>query len=409
MDIQPIKNALGHAAALAEIEALMCAKRDTPEGDRLDVLVTLVQAYETKHHPIDPPDPINRVYEVLARKRPLTLNMIRRLTKGLSTAARLALLTQDSRGVSLENPDEHAIAERDPRAFLNRFASGAILDEVQRCPHLLPWLQGLVDERGRTGDFVLTGSSQFDPIAGITQSLAGRVRRIALLPLTADELAAVGKLPSTLEDFLLCGSYPALYDRELSPGDWFPNYVSTYLERDVRQLVAEVACARGVAGREAWGAAPAALSGQGLIERALQLADAARHVQGADVAAVGAEQHHRAVLRAVSPGKGSTLGQLQVRHQKVHAARVVATQVVHQLHHRGAAKVAVVVGQHQRGCASADACQVGRVTGARQLLPDGASNRHHGQQDEKPAQPGAARRTNGEGRTGIHGWSVGVR
>jgi predicted AAA+ superfamily ATPase len=88
------------------------------------------------------------------------------------------------------------------------------------------------------GDFVLTGSAQFDLIAGITQSLAGRVGRIELLPLTVDELAAAGKLPSTLEDLLLCGGYPALYDRELSPGDWFPNYVSTYLERDVRQLVA---------------------------------------------------------------------------------------------------------------------------------------------------------------------------
>ncbi len=110
MDIQPIKNALSHAGALAQIVALMSAKHDTPGGDRLDVLVTLVQAYEAKHHPIDPPDPIeairfrmdqsglvvkdlvpyigpiNRVYEV-ARKRPLTLNMIRRLTKGLGIPA----------------------------------------------------------------------------------------------------------------------------------------------------------------------------------------------------------------------------------------------------------------------------------------------------------------------------------
>ena len=155
---------------------------------------------------------------------------------GKTTLARA--LFADKAYVSLENPDEHAFAERDPRAFLNRFASGAILDEVQRCPQLLSWLQGLVDERGRMGDFVLTGSAQFDLIAGITQSLAGRVGRIELLPLTADELAAADKLPSTLEDFLLCGGYPALYDRELSPGDWFPNYVSTYLERDVRQLVA---------------------------------------------------------------------------------------------------------------------------------------------------------------------------
>jgi hypothetical protein len=144
----------------------------------------------------------------------------------------------DKAYVSLENPDEHEFAERDPRAFLKRFESGAILDEVQRCPHLLSWLQGLVDERRRMGDFVLTGSAQFDLISGITQSLAGRVGRIELLPFSGAELAAVGKLPDSLEDMLLRGAYPALYDRELLPGDWFPNYVTTYLERDVRQLIA---------------------------------------------------------------------------------------------------------------------------------------------------------------------------
>ena len=138
----------------------------------------------------------------------------------------------------LQNPDAHAFAERGPRAFLNRFGSGAILDEVQRCPHLLSWLRGQVNEREKTGDFVLTGSTLFDLIAGITQSLTGNVGRIALLPLTEDEFADAGKLPSMLEDFLLCGGYPALYDRELSPGDCFPNYVSTYLGPDVRQLVA---------------------------------------------------------------------------------------------------------------------------------------------------------------------------
>jgi len=111
MEIQPVKNESSYRAALAAIESLMMAKRDTPEGDRLDVLVTLVQAYEAKHHPIDPPDPIeaikfrmdqsgmgvkdlvpfigplNRVYEVLARKRPLTLHMIRRLNKGMGIPA----------------------------------------------------------------------------------------------------------------------------------------------------------------------------------------------------------------------------------------------------------------------------------------------------------------------------------
>jgi predicted AAA+ superfamily ATPase len=94
----------------------------------------------------------------------------------------------DKTYVSLENPDEREFAERDPGRFLQRFTEGAILDEVQRCPALLSWLQGLVDERGRMGDFILTGSAQFDLISGMTQSLAGRVGRIELLPLSIGEL-----------------------------------------------------------------------------------------------------------------------------------------------------------------------------------------------------------------------------
>lgn len=140
--------------------------------------------------------------------------------------------------VSLENPDEREFAGRDPKGFLARFPGGAILDEVQRCPALFSWLQGVVDERRIMGDFVLTGSAQFDLIAGVTQSLAGRVGRIELLALSAHELDTANKLPRSLEDALLCGGYPALFDRALSPGDWFPNYVTTYLERDVRQLIA---------------------------------------------------------------------------------------------------------------------------------------------------------------------------
>jgi uncharacterized protein len=140
--------------------------------------------------------------------------------------------------VSLENPDERAFALQDPKRFLQRFPDGAVLDEVQRCPELLSWLQGWVDERGLMGDFVLTSSAQFDLIAGITQTLAGRVGRVELLPLSAAELAAAQKAPADLNTALFKGGYPALYDREVSPQDWFANYIATYLERDVLQLVA---------------------------------------------------------------------------------------------------------------------------------------------------------------------------
>ena len=140
--------------------------------------------------------------------------------------------------VSLENPDELAFATTDPKRFLAQFAQGAVLDEVQRCPSLLSWLQGAVDERRQMGDFVLTGSAQFDLVAGITQSLAGRVGRVELLPLSMQELDHAGMAPASLEDTLFQGGYPALYDRPLAPHDWFANYMATYVERDVRQLLA---------------------------------------------------------------------------------------------------------------------------------------------------------------------------
>jgi predicted AAA+ superfamily ATPase len=145
---------------------------------------------------------------------------------------------KDKTYVSLENPDDREFARKDPKRFLQRFTNGAILDEVQRCPELLSWLQGWVDERGIMGDFVLTGSAQFDLLAGITQTLAGRVGHVELLPLSAAELWAAGKAPSDLNNTLFQGGYPALYDRDISPPDWFANYMATYLERDVRQLIA---------------------------------------------------------------------------------------------------------------------------------------------------------------------------
>jgi predicted AAA+ superfamily ATPase len=139
--------------------------------------------------------------------------------------------------VSLENPEEREFAVADPRRFLARFSQGAVLDEVQRCPGLLSWLQQRVDENRRMGEFVLTGSAQFDLMAGMTQSLAGRVGRVELLPLSGTELGPE-RLPPQLETLLWRGGYPALYDRDLAPTDWFANYVATYLERDVRQLIA---------------------------------------------------------------------------------------------------------------------------------------------------------------------------
>jgi predicted AAA+ superfamily ATPase len=155
---------------------------------------------------------------------------------GKTTLARA--LFADKPYLTLEDPDERAFADADPRGFLARFPDGAIFDEVQRCPGLFSYLQGIVDERRRMGEFILTGSQQFGLMSNIAQSLAGRVGLLQLLPFSLAELKEGGKLPAMLDAAMFQGSYPALYDRPVAPGDWFPNYVSTYVERDVRQLLA---------------------------------------------------------------------------------------------------------------------------------------------------------------------------
>lgn len=139
--------------------------------------------------------------------------------------------------VSLENLDERNFAINDPKRFLARFKNGAILDEVQRCPELLSWLQTLVDDRKIMGNFVLTGSAELDLMSEMNQSLAGRIGRLELLPFAGNELLC-NVLPNSLNELLLTGGYPALYDREISTNDWFSNYVATYVERDIRNVLA---------------------------------------------------------------------------------------------------------------------------------------------------------------------------
>lgn len=155
---------------------------------------------------------------------------------GKTTLARH--LFADKPYVSLEDPAELAFAAEDPRGFLARFKQGAIFDEAQRWPDLFSYLQGMVDEDRSPGRFVLTGSQQFGLMAGVTQSLAGRVAMSRLLPLSAAEMADVGNGQSTLDEVIWRGGYPALNVGSLTaPADWFASYVATYLERDVRQVL----------------------------------------------------------------------------------------------------------------------------------------------------------------------------
>jgi hypothetical protein len=139
--------------------------------------------------------------------------------------------------LSLEDPDVRRMALDDARAFLERLPDGAVLDEVQRAPELLSYLQTRVDADGRMGLFVLTGSQHFGLMSKITQSLAGRTAFIELLPFSVRELEEAGVGPLSLDAMLFTGGYPALYDRRLSPREWFPAYVTAYVERDVRQLL----------------------------------------------------------------------------------------------------------------------------------------------------------------------------
>lgn len=139
--------------------------------------------------------------------------------------------------LSLEDPDVRRMALDDPRAFLDRLGDGGVLDEVQRAPQLLSYLQTRVDADGRLGLFLLTGSQQFGLMSEISQSLAGRSAFIELLPFSADELERAAKVVPSLEAMLYTGGYPAIYDRGLDPRVWFAAYVTAYVERDVRQLL----------------------------------------------------------------------------------------------------------------------------------------------------------------------------
>jgi predicted AAA+ superfamily ATPase len=124
----------------------------------------------------------------------------------------------------------------DPHGFLGQFPAGAVLDEVQRVPELLSYIQTIVDQKAVEGLFVLTGSQNFLLMDTVAQSLAGRVAIHKLLPLSLEELEASGRPPSGLDELLFRGGYPRLYGKPLDSTQWLGDYVETYLERDVRQL-----------------------------------------------------------------------------------------------------------------------------------------------------------------------------
>lgn len=166
---------------------------------------------------------------VMAQKFPVvTLTGPRQ--SGKSTLVKAAF--PDYAYITLEDPDERAFAQDDPRAFLGRCGSHAILDEVQRVPDLFSYIQGIVDASGEAGQYILSGSQNFLLMQRISQSLAGRAAVLHLLPLSYGEASTVGVKSNW--DWIFTGAYPRIYDFDIPPADYYPSYVQTYLERDVR-------------------------------------------------------------------------------------------------------------------------------------------------------------------------------
>ncbi len=153
---------------------------------------------------------------------------------GKTTLARMTF--PDKPWVSLEDPDVRLAAEADPRGFLGQFASGVILDEVQRLPALLSYLQGIVDRAGGRGRFILTGCHQPRLHEAISQSLAGRTAVLTLWPFSLSELRHYGSGWDAFE-MIVRGFYPRVHEERLEARRFYNGYVQTYVERDVRALI----------------------------------------------------------------------------------------------------------------------------------------------------------------------------
>lgn len=143
----------------------------------------------------------------------------------------------DYRYISLENPDTRAFATEDPVGFLKLYNENVILDEVQRVPELFSYIQGIVDESGKMGQFILSGSQNFHLLHRITQTLAGRVALFKLLPLDFGELKSAGLLSNSYAGTAVKGFYPAIYSRDIDPAVFYANYIQTYIEKDVTELL----------------------------------------------------------------------------------------------------------------------------------------------------------------------------
>lgn len=180
------------------------------------------------------PRAMESVLKDLARRYPV-VTVTGPRQSGKTTLTRLVFPRKPY--VNLERPDTRNFALSDPLGFLARYPEGAILDEIQRVPDLLSYIQPLVDEDPAPGRFIMTGSQQFEVTRTISQSLAGRTAILKLLPFSIAELHDRIR-PMSVDKLILTGFYPRVYDRKLDPTQALGDYFETYVERDMRQLFA---------------------------------------------------------------------------------------------------------------------------------------------------------------------------
>jgi hypothetical protein len=154
---------------------------------------------------------------------------------GKTTLCRMAF--PEKRYVSLEALDFRDFAQNDPRGFLAEYSQDVVVDEVQNVPELLNYLQGEVDDNPAPGRFILTGSQHLGLSQSISQSLAGRCGILTLLPPSLEEVLEFPNAPSDVFTLLWTGSYPRIYDQDIPAHQWLSDYTSTYIQRDVRQVI----------------------------------------------------------------------------------------------------------------------------------------------------------------------------
>lgn len=153
---------------------------------------------------------------------------------GKSTLCRMAYPEKPE--VNLEDPETKFLAESDPKGLLQRYPGGCFIDEIQRCPQLLSYIQVIVDKNDTPAQFILSGSHQLDLMGAVSQSLAGRTAILKLLPLSFDEIT--NDSTTSIDEILYRGSYPEIVSKGLNPSEALSFYTQTYLERDVRQIQA---------------------------------------------------------------------------------------------------------------------------------------------------------------------------